>query len=174
MLFRSGRVQSPALRLVCDREKEIAEFVPREYWSIEADLKGGDPLSEFTAKLVWLEGQKVSQFTVTAETVASTIRDRLEREAAGSLKVNSVEEKPRRRNPSAPFTTSTLQQEASRKLGFGARRAMRVAQQLYEGVDFEDSRVGLITYMRTDSVNIAAEAVSEIRSEEHTSELQSH
>ena len=159
----AGRVQSPALRLVCDREKEIAEFVPREYWSIEADLKGGDPLSEFTAKLVWLEGQKVSQFTVTAETVASTIRDRLEREAAGSLKVNSVEEKPRRRNPSAPFTTSTLQQEASRKLGFGARRTMRVAQQLYEGVDFEDSRVGLITYMRTDSVNIAAEAVSEIR-----------
>ena len=79
----AGRVQSPALRLVCDREKEIAEFVPREYWSIEADLKGGDPLSEFTAKLVRLEGQKVSQFTVTAEPVASTIRDRLELEAAG-------------------------------------------------------------------------------------------
>ena len=149
----AGRVQSPALRLVCDREKEITGFVPREYWSIEVDLKGGDPLSEFTAKLVRLTG----------ETVATTIRDRLEREAAGSLKVISVEEKPRRRNPSAPFTTSTLQQEASRKLGFGARRTMQVAQQLYEGVDFEGSSDGLITYMRTDSVNIAAEAVSEIR-----------
>jgi len=159
----AGRVQSPALRLVCDREKEIAEFVSREYWSIEADLKGGDPLSEFTAKLVRLEGEKVGQFTVTGETVATTIRDRLEREAAGSLKVISVDEKPRRRNPSAPFTTSTLQQEASRKLGFGARRTMQVAQQLYEGVDFEGSSDGLITYMRTDSVNIAAEAVSEIR-----------
>ena len=98
-----------------------------------------------------------------SETFSSTIRDRLEREAAGSLKVISVEEKPRRRNPSAPFTTSTLQQEASRKLGFGARRTMRVAQHLYEGVDLDGSRVGLITYMRTDSVNIAAEAVSEIR-----------
>ena len=159
----AGRVQSPALRLVCDREKEITGFVPREYWSIEVDLKGGDPLSEFTAKLVRLEGEKVGQFTVTGETVATTIRDRLEREAAGSLKVISVDEKPRRRNPSAPFTTSTLQQEASRKLGFGARRTMQVAQQLYEGVDFEGSSDGLITYMRTDSVNIAAEAVSEIR-----------
>ena len=159
----AGRVQSPALRLVCDREKEITGFVPREYWSIEVDLKGGDPLSEFTAKLVRLEGEKVGQFTVTGESAATTIRDRLEREAAGSLKVISVEEKPRRRNPSAPFTTSTLQQEASRKLGFGARRTMRVAQQLYEGVDFEGSSDGLITYMRTDSVNIAAEAVSEIR-----------
>jgi len=159
----AGRVQSPALRLVCDREKEITGFVPREYWSIEVDLKGGDPLSEFTAKLVRLEGEKVGQFTVTGESAATTIRDRLEREAAGSLKVISVEEKPRRRNPSAPFTTSTLQQEASRKLGFGARRTMQVAQQLYEGVDFEGSSDGLITYMRTDSVNIAAEAVSEIR-----------
>ena len=159
----AGRVQSPALRLVCDREKEITGFVSREYWSIEVDLKGGDPLSEFTAKLVRLEGEKVGQFTVTGESAATTIRDRLEREAAGSLKVISVEEKPRRRNPSAPFTTSTLQQEASRKLGFGARRTMRVAQQLYEGVDFEGSSDGLITYMRTDSVNIAAEAVSEIR-----------
>ena len=159
----AGRVQSPALRLVCDREKEITGFVSREYWSIEVDLKGGDPLSEFTAKLVRLEGEKVGQFTVTGESAATTIRDRLEREAAGSLKVISVEEKPRRRNPSAPFTTSTLQQEASRKLGFGARRTMQVAQQLYEGVDFEGSSDGLITYMRTDSVNIAAEAVSEIR-----------
>ncbi len=159
----AGRVQSPALRMVCDREKEITGFVSREYWSIEVDLKGGDPLSEFTAKLVRLEGEKVGQFTVTGESAATTIRDRLEREAAGSLKVISVEEKPRRRNPSAPFTTSTLQQEASRKLGFGARRTMQVAQQLYEGVDFEGSSDGLITYMRTDSVNIAAEAVSEIR-----------
>ena len=173
----AGRVQSPALRMIVEREDEIERFVKREYWTIEADLESGG--IEFAAKLVRLEGEKIEQFSITDEADALRARDRLadlsaaggtpERAAnardlsAGTLCVHSVEKKQRRRNPAAPFITSTLQQEAARKLGFTASRTMRVAQQLYEGVDTGDGTVGLITYMRTDSTTLAADAVAEIR-----------
>jgi DNA topoisomerase-1 len=157
----AGRVQSPALRMICEREEEIAAFVPREYWTVDADAtKGGQP---FTARLTEFGGEKVEQFTITTAARADEVRRTLEQSAGGALTVAGVERKQRRRNPSPPFTTSTLQQEAARKLGFGAQRTMRVAQRLYEGVDFGEGPVGLITYMRTDSVGLAAEAVREIR-----------
>ncbi len=113
--------------------------------------------------LIEYRGEKVEQFTVTNEAQASDVRGDLERAANGQLSVTSIDRKQRKRNPSPPFTTSTLQQEAARKLGFGAQRTMRTAQALYEGVDFGEGAVGLITYMRTDSVNLAAEALTEIR-----------
>ena len=173
----AGRVQSPALRMIVEREDEIERFQKREYWTIEADLASGGV--EFAAKLVRFEGEKVEQFTITDEAHAVRVRDRLARlssageaaalprdsrgKAAGALCVHSVEKKQRRRNPAAPFITSTLQQEAARKLGFTANRTMRVAQQLYEGVEAGGDAVGLITYMRTDSTTLAADAVAEIR-----------
>jgi DNA topoisomerase-1 len=157
----AGRVQSPALRMICEREAEIAAFVPREYWTVDADAeKAGQA---FGARLVEFGGRKVEQFTITDGTRAAEVRGALEQAASGTLAVAKVEKKQRRRNPSPPFTTSTLQQEAARKLGFGAQRTMRVAQKLYEGVDFGEGPVGLITYMRTDSVSLAADAVREIR-----------
>ena len=172
----AGRVQSPALRMIVEREDEIERFVKREYWTIEADLaKAG---IEFAARLVRLEGGKIEQFSIVDEAQAARARDRLAalsavdgrkgaqdrpEGAAGALCVHDVEKKQRRRNPAAPFITSTLQQEAARKLGFTASRTMRVAQQLYEGVDTGGGSVGLITYMRTDSTTLAAEAVAEIR-----------
>ncbi|MDV3238504.1 MAG: type I DNA topoisomerase [Gammaproteobacteria bacterium] len=157
----AGRVQSPALRMIVEREEEIEAFKPREYWTIEADLeKDGQG---FVAKLTELHGKKVTQFSVTQKDPAHAIERELTTAANGRLTVGTVEKKQRRRNPSAPFTTSTLQQEASRKLGFSASRTMRVAQQLYEGIDIGAGAVGLITYMRTDSVNLAREAVDEIR-----------
>ncbi|MFZ5622309.1 MAG: type I DNA topoisomerase [Pseudomonadota bacterium] len=157
----AGRVQSPALRMIVEREEEIEAFKPREYWTIEADLeKDGQG---FVAKLTELHGKKVTQFSVTQKDPAHAIERELTAAANGRLTVGTVEKKQRRRNPSAPFTTSTLQQEASRKLGFSASRTMRVAQQLYEGIDIGAGAVGLITYMRTDSVNLAREAVDEIR-----------
>ena len=157
----AGRVQSPALRMICEREEEIAAFRPREYWTVDADAeKGGQ---SFAARLVEFDGQKVEQFTITSADRAEEVRRTLEASAAGTLTVRGVEKKQRRRNPSPPFTTSTLQQEAARKLGFGAQRTMRVAQKLYEGVDFGEGPVGLITYMRTDSVSLAADAVRDIR-----------
>ena len=158
----AGRVQSPALRMICEREEEIAAFKPREYWTIDAQAR--KDAAQFTAKLTQLSGQKVEQFTVTNEADAARARAQLEAAAQGTLVVTSVEKKQRKRNPSPPFTTSTLQQEASRKLGFGAQRTMRIAQRLYEGVDFGEGPVGLITYMRTDSVSLGVEAVREIRS----------
>ncbi|HSO84863.1 type I DNA topoisomerase [Thiocapsa sp.] len=157
----AGRVQSPALRLICEREDEIEAFVRQEYWSIEADAAKDE--RRFTAKLVEFEGEKVEQFTVVDGERAATIHETLERAAAGTLKVEEVERKQRKRNPAPPFITSTLQQEAARKLGFTAQRTMRVAQQLYEGVDVGGGPIGLITYMRTDSVNLAQEALDEIR-----------
>ncbi|HEU4487469.1 MAG TPA: DNA topoisomerase I [Povalibacter sp.] len=157
----AGRVQSPALRMICEREDEIARFVPREYWTIDADAEKSS--QQFPARLVEYRGEKVEQFTVTNEAQASDVRNAIERAANGDLSVASIDRKQRRRNPAPPFTTSTLQQEAARKLGFGAQRTMRLAQQLYEGVDFGEGAVGLITYMRTDSVNLAAEALTEIR-----------
>ncbi|RMH73523.1 MAG: DNA topoisomerase I [Gemmatimonadetes bacterium] len=157
----AGRVQSPALRMIVEREMEIEAFVPQEYWTIEADLN--KDRRDFIAKLIEFEGEKIEQFSIGEEGQAETVRAKLLQEADGTLEVVSVEKKKRKRRPSAPFTTSTLQQEASRKLGFTAQRTMRVAQQLYEGIDIGDGAVGLITYMRTDSVAIADEAVREIR-----------
>jgi DNA topoisomerase I len=157
----AGRVQSPALRLICEREDEIEAFVRREYWTIEADAAKDE--RRFTAKLMEFEGEKVEQFTVVDGERAEAIQKTLEQAASGKLKVEEVERKQRKRNPAPPFITSTLQQEAARKLGFTAQRTMRVAQQLYEGIDVGSGPIGLITYMRTDSVNLAQEALSETR-----------
>ncbi|MGC1457366.1 MAG: DNA topoisomerase I [Steroidobacteraceae bacterium] len=163
----AGRVQSPALRMICEREAEIEAFKAQEYWSIDGEGEHSRQL--FPLKLIEYAGTKVEQFSFTNETVAREVERNIQRAAgsgphgAGSLKVLSIDRKQRRRNPAPPFTTSTLQQEAARKLGFNARRTMRLAQQLYEGVDIGEGSVGLITYMRTDSVSLAAEAISEIR-----------
>src|SRR5690606_34077030 len=125
----AGRVQSPALRMICEREEEILRFEPREYWTIDADAEQRQqPLS---ARLIEYRSEKVEQFSFTNETQASEVRSTLESAANGKLSVANIERKQRRRNPSPPFTTSTLQQEAARKLGFGAQRTMRLAQQLY-------------------------------------------
>jgi DNA topoisomerase-1 len=159
----AGRVQSPALRMICEREAEIAAFEPREYWSIDA--VGEHSAQSFPLKLIEFRGAKVEQFSFTDEAAARDAEQSIRTAAApgSALTVLQVDRKQRRRNPSPPFTTSTLQQEASRKLGFSAQRTMRLAQQLYEGVDTGEGNVGLITYMRTDSVSLAAEAVKEIR-----------
>jgi len=157
----AGRVQSPALRLIVEREQEIEAFQEREYWTIEADAEHTG--QEFTAKLIHYQGQKLEQFSIQDQAQACSARDQLQRLAGGKLLVARVEKKQRRRNPAAPFTTSTLQQEAARKLGFSAQRTMRIAQQLYEGIDAGAGAVGLITYMRTDSVNLSAEALGELR-----------
>jgi len=193
----AGRVQSPALRMICEREAEIQAFVPREYWTLDAEgeAKGAQGPQAFPLRLVEFEGRKVEQFSFTdadraraveqalcaatgaglpaapvappapqgddAQTPAKPVAPRLA--PPGALRVLSVDRKQRNRNPAPPFTTSTLQQEAARKLGFGAQRTMRLAQQLYEGVDYGEGAVGLITYMRTDAVNLANEAIGEIR-----------
>jgi len=167
----AGRVQSPALRMICEREAQIAAFTPQEYWTIDATGTTGAagtaarPPPAFALKLTEYHGAKVEQFSFRDEASARAAEQALTA-AAGerrTLRVLHVDRKQRRRNPSPPFTTSTLQQEASRKLGFSAQRTMRLAQQLYEGVDIGEGSVGLITYMRTDSVSLAAEAVQEIR-----------
>ncbi len=157
----AGRVQSPALRLICEREDEIERFKAQEYWTIHSALSTGK--QEFRARLTHFQGEKLEQFSVVEEARAREIERELATRAQGKYTVIAVEKKQRRRNPSPPFTTSTLQQEASRKLGFSASRTMRTAQQLYEGVDIGGETVGLISYMRTDSVNLAKEAVEEIR-----------
>jgi DNA topoisomerase-1 len=157
----AGRVQSPALRLIVERELEIEAFQTREYWTVEADTAKDE--KPFSAKLTRFESEKIEQFSITDETRARQVEAALARAGGGKLKVESIERKQRRRNPPAPFITSTLQQEAARKLGFTAQRTMRIAQQLYEGVDIGGGAVGLITYMRTDSVNLAQEAIGEIR-----------
>mgnify|MGYP001627371696 CR=1 FL=1 len=158
----AGRVQSPALRMIVEREEEIESFVPREYWSIAAEA--AHPKQAFSAKLTRLDGAKVEQFTLTDGEAAEAARARITRDAQGLLVVTDVESKQRKRRPAPPFITSTLQQEAARKLGFSTSRTMRVAQKLYEGVALgEEGTVGLISYMRTDSVNLSAEALAEIR-----------
>ncbi len=157
----AGRVQSPALRLIVEREEEIERFVTREYWTVEADVSSKG--QNFSAKLIQFEGEKVEQFSIDNSERADTVESTLLKAAEGRLTVSKVVKKQRKRNPAAPFTTSTLQQEASRKLGFTAQRTMRTAQQLYEGIDIGGETVGLITYMRTDSVNLAQEALEEIR-----------
>ena len=157
----AGRVQSPALRMICERENEIEAFIPQEYWSVLAELeKEAHP---FTARLSLLNGDKVKQFTVNNGDQANGARDMLLSNAGGKLTAIKVEKKQRKRNPTAPFTTSTLQQEASRKLGFGAQRTMRTAQKLYEGIDIGEGQTGLITYMRTDSITLSQECLDELR-----------
>ncbi len=156
----AGRVQSVALRLVCDRELEIEKFVAREYWSLIAHLRNqaGAP---FSARLVGADGKKISRLDIGAGAEAEAFKRDLE---SAAFKVVSVESKPAKRHPYAPFTTSTLQQEASRKLGMAPELTMRVAQKLYEGVDIGGETAGLITYMRTDGVDVAPEAIAAARS----------
>ena len=155
----AGRVQSVALRLICEREAEIEVFRAREYWTIEAlfTTPAGAP---FTARLTHLDGKRLEQFDLANEAAAQLAKAAVE---AGQFSVGSVERKRVKRNPPPPFTTSTLQQEASRKLGFGAQQTMRLAQQLYEGIDIDGETTGLITYMRTDGVQMAREAIFGIR-----------
>ncbi len=157
----AGRVQSPALRLIVERQLEIEAFKTQEYWNLEADLRTQG--QAFTAKLIQHGGEKLSQFSITNEKDARAVEAAILKNAKGVLVVANVEKKQRKRNPAAPFITSTLQQEASRKLGFTAQRTMKVAQQLYEGVDTGEGEVGLISYMRTDSVNLGQEAIVELR-----------
>ncbi len=155
----AGRVQSVALRLVCDRELEIEKFVPREYWSLIATLL--TPRGEaFEARLVGADGKKIQRLDIGSGAEAEDFKKALE---AATFVVTSVDAKPARRNPQAPFTTSTLQQEASRKLGFAPAHTMRIAQRLYEGIDIGGETTGLITYMRTDGVQIAGEAITQAR-----------
>ncbi|GLK50409.1 DNA topoisomerase 1 [Brevundimonas intermedia] len=151
----AGRVQSVALRIVVDREMEIEKFKAQEYWSIEADLNADSP--PFTARLVKHAGKRVQRLDIKDEATAAAARAAID---AGDFTINSVEKKPVRRNPAPPFTTSTLQQEASRKLGFSAQRTMQAAQKLYEGVD---ETGGLITYMRTDGVQTTPEGIAQAR-----------
>src|SRR5215203_2270972 len=157
----AGRVQSPALRMICEREDEIGKFIAQEYWTLEAE--GEHSTQTFPLKLIEFNGQKVEQFSFTNEDSARGVENALKEAADGFLHVTSIDKKQRKRNPSPPFTTSTLQQEAARKLGYSAQRTMRLAQQLYEGVDFGEGSIGLITYMRTDSVNLANDAIREMR-----------
>ncbi len=155
----AGRVQSVALRLVCDRELEIEKFVAREYWSILAQLKtaAGAP---FTARLVGADGRKITRLDVGTGEEARAFEAALE---AAQFSVAKIESKPAKRHPAAPFTTSTLQQEASRKLGLAPARCMQLAQRLYEGIEIDGETVGLITYMRTDGVDLAPEAITAAR-----------
>ena len=157
----AGRVQSPALRLIVERELAIEAFDPKEYWTIEADV--AKDKKAFLSKLNIYKNEKQKQFSITDTKTAEEARDTLLKAANGKLNVNKIEKKERKRNPSAPFTTSTLQQEAARKLRFSTQRTMRTAQNLYEGIDIGGETVGLITYMRTDSLHLANEATAEIR-----------
>ena len=155
----AGRVQSVALRLICERENEIEQFNPREYWTVDAKMENTKG-AEFGAKLVSLNGEKLDKFSLNNESSAMAAKAAVE---AADLKISSVEAKPVKRKPYAPFTTSTLQQEASRKLGFSATRTMQTAQKLYEGIDIGGETVGLITYMRTDGISMIGEAIAQAR-----------
>ncbi len=157
----AGRVQSPALRMIVERELDIEAFKTREYWSHTAEVIAQK--QAFKAKLTHFEGNKLEQFSFTDEEKATAVKQTLLDAADGKLVVAKLEKKQRKRNPAPPFITSTLQQEAARKLGFTTKRTMMVAQQLYEGIDLGGETAGLITYMRTDSVNLADEAIADIR-----------
>ena len=157
----AGRVQSPALRLIVEREQEIEAFKSQEYWTVHLDSHKDK--ESFTARLSQYRGEKLEQFSIVNEGQQAEIVQAISDAARGTATVVRVEKKAKTRSPAAPFITSTLQQEAVRKLGMTAERAMRTAQQLYEGVDIGSGTVGLITYMRTDSTNLADEAVREIR-----------
>ena len=156
----AGRVQSVALRIICEREAEIEAFKPREYWTIEADFTGPDG-SNFTARLTHVDGKKLDKFDLADEAAAQSAAAKVR--AGAPFKVAEVERKQVKRHPFPPFTTSTLQQEASRKLGFGASHTMRIAQRLYEGVDIDGETIGIITYMRTDGVTLAQDAIEASR-----------
>ncbi|MEJ2027717.1 MAG: DNA topoisomerase, partial [Limibacillus sp.] len=156
----AGRVQSVALRLICEREAEIEVFKPQEYWSIEAELSSGEG-EAFQARLSQLGGEKIDRLDIKSKEAADRALKILKE--SSSIRVSSLDEKLVRRNPQPPFTTSTLQQEASRKLGFGASKTMRTAQKLYEGVELGGETVGLITYMRTDGVQLSQEAIDGAR-----------
>src|ERR1700719_2402241 len=155
----AGRVQSVALRLVCDRELEIEKFVSREYWSIAAHLRtaAGAP---FVARLAGADGQRIARLDIGSEAEAAALKAALD---AAKFSVAGIEAKPAKRHPPPPFTTSTLQQEASRKLGFAPARTMQLAQRLYEGAEIGGEAVGLITYMRTDGADLAPEAIASAR-----------
>ena len=155
----AGRVQSVALRLICEREAEIEKFDPKEYWSINAIIENSKG-NNFPARLVALDEKKLEKFSLVNKEQALKAKDAL---ASSKLSVTSIESKPIARNPQAPFMTSTLQQEASRKLGFSATQTMRTAQMLYEGVDIGGETTGLITYMRTDGISMIGEAISDCR-----------
>ena len=157
----AGRVQSPALRLIMEREEKIKKFVAKEYWTIHLEAKKKQ--SQFTSKLYLLDNEKIEQFTVTEKTQSEKIQGELLLKSAGKTRISRVEKKQRSRKPLAPFTTSTLQQQAVRKLGFTTKRTMIIAQKLYEGIDTENETVGLISYMRTDSVTLSNEVVNQIR-----------
>ena len=157
----AGRVQSPALRLVVEREREREAFEPQEYWSIEADLKKDE--AAFIGRLAVLDGDRFDKFDIGDGERAHSVRQRLLDHAGGSLTVDRVRKSQRRRNPAPPFITSTLQMDASRKLGFSAQRTMRAAQSLYEGVEIDGVTQGLITYMRTDSVTLSNDALADLR-----------
>ncbi len=157
----AGRVQSPALRMIVEREEEIEKFIKREYWTIDADLK--HKKHEFVSKLIVYKNEKLKQFSITETDTAEKAKKDILKKSGGEVVVANIDKKQRKRQPSPPFITSTMQQEAVRKLGFTAQRAMRTAQQLYEGIDIGEGAVGLITYMRTDSVILANEAINEIR-----------
>ena len=156
----AGRVQSVALRLVCEREDEITAFVPQEYWTVGAELK--TPKQElFSAKLTHLKGEKLTKFDLNNEETAKSAEEIVKN---SSFSVSKIERKQSKRNPAPAFTTSTIQQEASRKLGFSAKKTMQLAQGLYEGVDIKgDGTVGIITYLRTDSTRVSDEAESTAR-----------
>ena len=155
----AGRVQSVALRLVVEREQEIEAFKSDEYWTIDADLRAD--AGNFSARLTHLDGKKLDKLSLKSEADSNRAVAAIN---ARRFKVDSVESKPVKRNPSPPFITSTLQQEASRKYGFAAKRTMQIAQSLYEGVNIGGDTVGLITYMRTDGITMVPEAISEARS----------
>ncbi len=157
----AGRVQSPALRMIVERAIEIEAFKNREYWTIDANVIVKK--QAFKAKLTYYDNQKISKFSITNEQQANETQQQLITLAQGELIVAKIEKKQRRRNPSPPFTTSTLQQEAARKLGFTTKRTMIIAQQLYEGINIGGEPTGLITYMRTDSVNLSIDAITQIR-----------
>ncbi|MDA9163829.1 type I DNA topoisomerase [Rickettsiaceae bacterium] len=156
----AGRVQSVALRLICEREDEIERFISQEYWDIMFDMKNsaGKP---FSARLSHVDGKKLEKFSIIDDKGADSIVQRLKN---NNFSVSAITKKQQKRNPPAPFITSSLQQEASRKLGFGAKKTMQIAQKLYEGIDIGGETVGLITYMRTDGVTLSGDAVAEIRS----------
>ncbi len=154
----AGRVQSVALRLICEREQHIRDFKPKEYWSIEAEC--GSKEGQFAAQLYAMEGKKLTKFAIIDGVNARLIASKVQK---GGFKVAEVTKKKAKQKPAAPFITSTLQMEASRKLGFTARKTMQIAQKLYEGIEVDGEPVGLITYMRTDSVSLATEAVDEMR-----------
>ena len=155
----AGRVQSVALRLICEREAEVEIFVPQEYWSVTGQFETAKGIP-FPARLTHLEGERLDRLAIKSEAEAEAAKRTIEN---SSFTVSSVEKKTVRRNPAPPFTTSTLQQEASRKLRFGASRTMQIAQKLYEGIDIGGETVGLITYMRTDSVTLSSEAIGGCR-----------